>query len=74
MMLIEGKRSLMLDISGYIAITVKTILVVLTLSGYLLLLYGVNRKKAMITSASRLQSHRTIVLQALPISAYSFVS
>ncbi|CAD6196841.1 unnamed protein product [Caenorhabditis auriculariae] len=55
-----------------IAVIVKMFLVTFTLSGYILILWSVNREKsAMSTSASKKHSHVTIILQALPIALYS---
>ncbi|CAD6196835.1 unnamed protein product [Caenorhabditis auriculariae] len=53
---------------------IKIFLIIFTLSGYVLILWSVNREKAaMTTSASKKESHNTIVLQALPISIYSLL-
>ncbi|CAD6196834.1 unnamed protein product [Caenorhabditis auriculariae] len=57
------------------AMSFKIVLILFTLSGYLLILWSVNRKKSEMTMSSvKNQSHITIVLQALPIAVYSFVS
>ncbi|CAD6196839.1 unnamed protein product [Caenorhabditis auriculariae] len=62
-----------LDLNGY-ATVIKIFLVIFTLSGYILILWSVNRQKsAMTASATKKESHKNIVLQALPISIYSFI-
>ncbi|CAD6199299.1 unnamed protein product [Caenorhabditis auriculariae] len=55
-----------------VALTMKMILTVSTPCGYLLILWSVNKQKS-INSVSNAQRHSAIILQALPISIYSFV-
>ncbi|CAD6196843.1 unnamed protein product [Caenorhabditis auriculariae] len=65
---------LTLSTSYIIAQAIKIFLVVFTLTGYILILWSVNREKsAMTTSAAKKESHKTIVLQALPIAMCSFI-
>ncbi|CAD6198656.1 unnamed protein product [Caenorhabditis auriculariae] len=56
-----------------VAATVRMILIISTPCGYLLILWRISKQMAM-SSVSNTKSHRTIVLQALPVSIYSFIT
>ncbi|CAD6199296.1 unnamed protein product [Caenorhabditis auriculariae] len=59
--------------SYIISLTVKMTLVVFTICGYLLILCSIKKQMANSTVATP-RSHKTIVLQALPISIYSLIA